>query len=136
MRPQDARTLALAVQEQSVEYELASEEIRSLIDAIPELVLTLAEVDSIIGWDTTCANCAKLLDRSYTEHEELHRAKQMLSRINSMPLLVEDDAAAEGFNSALRAIRAYIRGADQRKIVPEPETILPLLGGLEPEEHL
>lgn len=123
------REAVLDVQE-SVEYEIATEQMRAVIDAVPELLYNLAELNGVITWDTTCGNCAKLMDKSYSDYIELDKSKQTLAKIRSLPLVEATDAESIGFNAALTAVRACIDGPEAS------ENLLKILGGQASDQHL
>lgn len=48
--------------------------IQALINEVRRLRTTVSDYENRLTWDTTCANCAHLLDRLITEYERGHMA--------------------------------------------------------------
>lgn len=52
------------------------------------------EVDNAITWDTTCLNCARILDKSYADFVRAEQAEAALSRVLDDVERVADDLRA------------------------------------------
>lgn len=68
----------------------------------------VAELENVITWDTTCGNCAKLLDASYTETVRAEKAEALVQRVREVtppkPAAGWQATYYDGWGDALAAV--------------------------------
>jgi hypothetical protein len=68
----------------------------------------VAELEGVISWDTTCGNCAKLLDSSYAETSRAETAEATVARVKAVARPERDHRFPaeyyDGWSDALAAV--------------------------------
>jgi bacterioferritin-associated ferredoxin len=69
----------------------------------------VAELEAVVTWDTTCGNCARLLDSSYTETVRAEQAEAAAQRVRAVAVPPRDTRFPQeyydGWADALAAVR-------------------------------
>lgn len=63
---------------------LLTTEEKAMLDEIERLLALVADYENSICWETTCTNCAKLLDANYDQYCEIKRLRAERDAIDAL----------------------------------------------------